>query len=367
VIESVGEHTSLWDRKRRAGQRLLLGIAGTAPTVEEKELIAETQPCGFVLFARNIEEPAQVRELNRELAALLPASAPPLLTVDQEGGRVQRIRATPWPAMRTVGNADDTTRTKALARAIGDEVRALGFNVDWAPVADVDSNPKNPVIGDRSFSNDPARVAKHVVAFLEGMRASGCIACVKHFPGHGDTMLDSHTALPRVEKDRDEVQHVELVPFAAAVRAGVPMVMSAHVVFPAWDEDRPATLSSVLLRDLLRRDLVFAGVLVSDDLDMKAVADQFAIQDVVEQASLATVDLFLSCKDRERQWALYEALVRVQEPSKLHEDRAIDAMTRLRVLRETHLRSPPPPPDLSVVGSAAHRDLAFALLAAGGV
>jgi beta-N-acetylhexosaminidase len=169
-----------------------------------------------------------------------------------------------------------------------------------------------------------------------------------------------------VEKDRDEVRHVELVPFAAAVRAGVPMVMSAHVVFPAWDEDLPATLSSALLRDVLRGDLGFQGVLVSDDLDMKAVADGFAIADVVEQASLATVDLFLSCKDRERQWALYEALVRAQEPSKLHEDRAIDAMTRLRALRETYLRGAPPQPDLSVVGSAKHRDLAFALLAAGG-
>ncbi len=156
MIESVGENTSLWDRKRRAGQRLLFGIAGTAPSPEEKELIAETHPCGFVLFARNIEEPAQVRELNRELLSLLPASMPPLLTIDQEGGRVQRVRATAWPAMRTVGNAGDTARTKALARAIGDEVRALGFNVDWAPVADVDSNPKNPVIGDRSFSSDPA-------------------------------------------------------------------------------------------------------------------------------------------------------------------------------------------------------------------
>jgi beta-N-acetylhexosaminidase len=365
VIESVGEGTSLWDRKRRAGQRLLLGIAGTAPTLEEKELIAEARPGGFVLFARNIEEPAQVRELNRELAALLPASAPPLLTVDQEGGRVQRVRATEWPSMRVVGNADDAARTKALGAAIGDEVRALGFHVDWAPVADVDSNPKNPVIGDRAFSSDPATVAKHVVAFLAGLRESGCIGCVKHFPGHGDTVTDSHLALPRVEKDRDEVRHVELVPFAAAVRAAVPMVMSAHVVFPAWDEDRPATMSPPLLEGLLRDELGFQGVLVSDDLDMNAVAAGFEIPDVVEQASRATVDLFLSCKDPERQWKVYEALVRVQETSKIQEDRAKDALTRLRALRETHLRSMRPPPDLSVVGSAAHRDLAFALLAAG--
>ncbi len=189
---------------------------------------------------------------------------------------------------------------------------------------------------------------------------------MKHFPGHGDTIVDSHEALPRVEKDREDVRHGELVPFVAAVRAGVPMVMSAHVVFPAWDDDRPATLSPKLLHGILREELGFEGVLVSDDLDMKAIADGFEIADVVEQASLATVDLFMSCKDPERQWQLYEALVRAQEPSKVQEDRAIDAMSRLRTLRETHLRAMPPPPDLSIVGSAAHRDLAFALLAAGG-
>ena len=161
---AYGEQTTLSWRKRRAGQRLMIGFEGSAPSAEFRALVREVCPAGFILFARNVEEPAQVLELSRELASLLPDTHPPLLGVDQEGGRVQRIRATEWPRARWVGNVDDPRRTAALAGAMSDELLAMGFDVNFAPVCDVDSNPKNPVIGDRSFGRDPKAAARHVVA-----------------------------------------------------------------------------------------------------------------------------------------------------------------------------------------------------------
>ena len=157
---AVGEQTTLAERKRRAAQRLILGFEGVSPSADFKAFVAEAAPAGFILFARNIEEPAQVAELNKELASMVPDHAPALLSVDQEGGRVLRIRDTPWPPMRWLGNIDDVQVTQQTAAAMGAELRAMGFNLDWAPCADVDSNPDNPVIGDRSFSRDPDVVSQ---------------------------------------------------------------------------------------------------------------------------------------------------------------------------------------------------------------
>lgn len=362
---TVGSQTTLADRKRRAAQRMIVGFQGLAPSASLRDLCREAPPAGFILFARNVEEPAQVRELNRELASLVPVELPALCSVDQEGGRVQRVRATEWPPARWMGNVDDLGQTRALGRAMGDELRALGFHVDWAPVADVDSNPANPVIGDRSFSPDPQVVARQVLAWLEGLHQAGVAGCVKHFPGHGDTHQDSHLELPTVEREPPDLDAVELVPFRAAIQAGVPLVMTAHVVYPAWDEELPATMSSAILRDILRGRLGFGGVVVSDDLEMKAVRGRFPLDYQLDLATRATVDLFLCCSDPLLQWEVFETLVRLQEQDKVHDTLAIDAVGRLHRLRRRFLISPPAVPDISVVGSIAHRDLALGLRARG--
>lgn len=365
VRKAVGATTTLADRKRRAGQRLVVGFHGVDAPDSLRALCAEVQPAGFILFARNVEEPAQVRELNRQLSSLVPAEIPALLTVDQEGGRVQRIKATEWPRARWVGNVDDPVQTRDLARSMGEELRALGFHVDWAPVADVDSNPRNPVIGDRAFSDRPDAVARHVVAFLAGLEQAGVAGCVKHFPGHGETTVDSHLDLPVVEKEPPALDACELVPFRAAVGAGAPLVMTAHVRFPAWDEDLPATMSRRVVDGVLRQRLGFPGVVVSDDLEMKAVRGRFPLELQLDLASRATVDLFLCCSEVELQWEAFEILVRLQEQDKAHHDIAVDAFDRLSALRRRLLLAPPPMPPLSVVGSIAHRDLALGLQARG--
>jgi beta-N-acetylhexosaminidase len=356
---AMGEMTSLEERKRRAGQRLFIGLFGHAVTDELRALVQEIRPAGFVLFARNVVEPGQVAELNRELGSLVDPHAPAIIAVDQEGGRVARIRepATVFPAMRVVGRANDLSLSEEVAAALARELRAMGFHLDFAPVADVDSNPANPIIGDRSFGPSPERVSEHVAAFVRGMQREHVIACAKHFPGHGDTLVDSHKALPVVDRPIDELRRVELPPFRAAVQAGVGTVMTSHVMFPAWDAEWPATLSPRILSPLLRDELGFRGLIFSDDMDMKAVADRWPPDVLVRQGTEACVDVFLACNEPERQVSLFEALVRLQEQSKAHEGVFVGSVARVVALRERFLAGLPPAPSLFTVGSDAHRDL----------
>ena len=360
-VATVGLTTTTADRRRRAGQRLMIGLGGPSISGEERALIREIQPCGFILFARNVEEPAQLRELNRELRSLVDPRFPALCAVDQEGGRVQRIRepATVWPPMRWLGNASRPTLTTDVAAAMARELRAMEFDLDFAPVADVNSNPQNPVIGDRAFGSTAETVCAQVSAFIPAMHAEGIIACAKHFPGHGDTRVDSDLDLPTVEEDPDKLMEREVAPFVAAIAAGVGMVMTAHVIYPAWDEQNPATMSERILRGLLRQRLGFGGVIVSDDLEMKAVRGRFPLEMQLQRASNATVDLFLACKTPELQHEAYELLIRLQEEDRRQDDLAVDAVRRIHTLRERFLRDRPPALGLEVLGLAAHRDRAM--------
>jgi beta-N-acetylhexosaminidase len=360
-VNTVGLTTSTADRKRRAAQRLMIGLAGPGITAEERSFLREVPVGGFILFARNVQEPRQVLELNRELASLIPREVPPFRAVDQEGGRVRRLLepATTWPPMRHVGNVDDPRLSFEVGAALGREVRACGFDVDFAPVADVDSNPKNPVIGDRAFSSRPDRVAAHVTAFIAGMQGEGCVACAKHFPGHGDTAADSHLELPVVEREPPDLDETELPPFAASIRAGVGSVMTAHVMYPAWDTRFPATMSEPILRGILRDRLGFGGLVFSDDLEMKAVRDHYALELQLERASAATCDMFLCCKELALAAASWEVLVHLQESSKAQEDAAIDAVKRIHGTRERFFLGRAPAPPLDVLGSPAHKELAL--------
>jgi beta-N-acetylhexosaminidase len=357
-VDALGEATSLADRKRRAGQRLLVGFEGAAVSDDLRKLVRELRPAGFVLFARNVAEPAQVRELNRELLSLSDPYTPALRCVDQEGGRVQRVRdpATEWPAMRAVGR--EGVHVAQIASALAAELRAMHFDLDFAPVADVDSNPNNPVIGDRSFGDQPAEVARHVASFVTALQAGGIVACAKHFPGHGDTVQDSHETLPVVEREEPQLREVELPPFRAAVEAGVGTVMTSHVVYPAFDDEQPATLSSRIVPRLLRREMGFEGVVFSDDLEMKAIAGRTSVEDQVERSTVATVDVLLACRDAELQHALFLALVHAQENDPGFHRACEDSARRVALLRERFLLDRPPPPPLSIVGTMEHRVLA---------
>ena len=252
----------------------MIDLSTTSLTPDERELLAEGRIAGVCLFGRNVVDREQVGEYVAELRSL--AGDDLVAAIDQEGGGVVRMFDVPVPpAAMALGHADDPALTREVAAAAARGLRSAGINLDFAPVADVNSNVLNPVIADRSFGSDPDLVSRHVVAFIEGLQEEGVGATLKHFPGHGDTDVDSHLALPTVRRPLSDLRKVELRPFQAGIQAGVAAVMSAHIVLPTLDAQRPATLSEAALTGLLREELGFDGVIVTDALDMRAISDRW--------------------------------------------------------------------------------------------
>lgn len=300
--------------EQAAGQAIITGFAGTEPEPDLLAWLAEGALGGVIHFKRNVSpDVVAIADANRRIVQAAPAELPPIVAVDQEGGRVARLGppVLALPPMRRLGDIDDVVLTRRAARALAVGLRALGFNMDFAPVMDVDSNPKNPVIGDRAFGRDVRVVARHGVAFIEGLQAGNVLACAKHFPGHGDTETDSHHALPRVTHARARLDEVELPPFRAAAGAGVAAVMTAHVVFDDLDAGVPATLSRSIVGSLLRMEMAFDGIIVSDDLEMRALADRMSVGEAAVRALEAGCDALLVCSGigpaREAQAAIVRA------------------------------------------------------------
>jgi beta-N-acetylhexosaminidase len=335
---------------------LTLGFPGKVPDAETTRLL-ELGVGGVVLFSRNVEAPEQVAELTRELKRR--ASRPLLVAVDQEGGSVARLRAgfTRLPAFRVLGDTGDATLARELGRLVGGELRAVGIDWNFAPVLDVDTNPNNPVIGARSLGRDAERVAALGVAFAAGLVDAGVAPCGKHFPGHGDTFQDSHHELPRLPHALERLESVELVPFARAVAAGIPALMTAHVVFEALDRERPASMSAAVVRGLLRRQLGFEGVIVTDDLEMKAIADHFALEDVAVSALNAGVDVLLVCHHAELALRAIDAIVRAVKSGAVTEEILNAASQRVTALAARFAHPPLEHAALGLVGSEAHRAL----------
>ena len=294
---------------RQPGQLLFAGFEGAQVPEDLGALIASGRVGGVVLFARNVESPAQLRTLVDDLHARAPLEAALTVAIDQEGGRVQRCRApwTEWPPMRRLGEHGALADTRAVARALARELADLRIDLDFAPCVDVDGGPAEAVIGDRSFAPAPQEVARHAAAFVEAMQREGVAACAKHFPGHGDTQMDSHHELPRLDRDLARLRAVELVPFTAAARAGVASVMTAHILLPQIDPELPCTLSPEAIR-LLRGEIGYDGLVFSDDLEMKAVADHYTPEDAVHRALAAGVDSLLVCRRADLRDAVLGAL-----------------------------------------------------------
>lgn len=329
------------DYEKLAARCLIAGIQGPVAAEEELELVRRGI-AGVILFRRNVIDPAQVAELSRSLKAAAPG--PLLISVDQEGGRVERLRAPHWtnlPSMRRLGELDaaggiagmnGAAIAEKLGRLIAEELSACGIDHDYAPVMDVDTNPNNPVIADRSFGRDPARVARLGVALAKGLESGRVASCAKHFPGHGDTSQDSHVTLPRLAHDRARLWQVELVPFVAAARAGLASVMTAHIRFEAFDR-LPATLSPAAMK-LLREDVAFRGACLSDDLEMRAIADTYGVVDGAELAIAAGADAVLVCHTLKLQHDAIESIARGANAGPLGRDRLAEAAARIEKLLE---------------------------------
>jgi beta-N-acetylhexosaminidase len=351
--------------RRQIGELLLAGFDGQTVPVELRALAREFGLGGVTLFARNIAEPAQVAELCYESSQLTPRS-PAWVSIDQEGGRVARLRApfTEWPPMATLGRSGETALAERFARALAGELRAVGVTLDFAPVLDIHTNPKNPVIGDRSLAEKAADVARLGTAIVRVLQDEGIAACGKHFPGHGDTATDSHFELPLVEHPPEQLRAREFLPFVAAIEAEVATIMTAHVLVPCFDERRPATLSRRIITGLLREELRYDGVILSDDLEMKALAKDYTVPEAAVLAIEAGCDGVLICSgNHDVQAAALEALVHAIESERLPIARVEDALARQRRARERFL-APGRPRPLSAkalrqaIGREEHRLIA---------
>jgi beta-N-acetylhexosaminidase len=306
-----------------------IGFQGTTASGEVLDLVRRGV-YGVILFSRNIESAQQVADLSGTLKRA--AGRPFLVTVDQEGGRVARLRArhgfTELPSMGTIGEVGDESLARRIGALLGRELRAVGIDQDYAPVVDVNTNPANPVIGDRSFGRDPREVGRLGAALAMGIQSEGVAACAKHFPGHGDTSQDSHHDLPRLQHSLERLEEVELLPFRALAAAGVASMMTAHVVFEAIDPLRPATMSPAVMA-LLRDWCGFDGAAVSDDLEMKAVSDNFSIQDAVPGTLNAGVDGLLVCHTAATQHRAIDLLREAVEKGRISRARLAEARQRM--------------------------------------
>jgi beta-N-acetylhexosaminidase len=290
---------------------------------------------GVALFARNVESPAQVAALTAQLRAERPDV---IVAMDEEGGDVTRFesrRGSSRPGNLALGAIDDVALTEAVARDLGAELAAAGITLNYAPDADVNSNPDNPVIGVRAFGAEPELVSRHAAAFVRGLQQAGVAACAKHFPGHGDTSVDSHLDLPLIDRDRAGLDACELRPFRAAIAAGVLAVMTGHLLVRAYDESLPATLSPALVSGLLRAELGFTGLIVTDGIEMRAVRRQHGLAGAAVRALAAGADAICVGGDHADEHTavrLREAIVTAVTAGDLPAERLHEAATRVRHL-----------------------------------
>lgn len=327
--------------------RMIVGFEGLVVPERVRRMADAGLLAGVVLFARNVESSAQWATLIAEIDGLFPGDGPPpIIAVDQEGGPVQRLKppaipeATAIPAMATLAAKLDEAGFETLGAAMGAELGALGVNVDFAPVLDVDTNPDNPIIGWRAFGKTPEDVIARGLAFARGLEDAQIAWCAKHFPGHGDTLVDSHLTLPRLTHGLERLVAIELAPFEAAALAGAPMIMTAHVVFEVLDAVHPATLSPHVVPALLRERFGYDGVVISDDLDMLAIRDNYNVIEVANGLAAADIDIPLVCHDLDFAWALASVLV----PSARSDERVL--ALRSRLVRSRIATMPPFPAEL---------------------
>jgi beta-N-acetylhexosaminidase len=319
------------------GQLFITGISGLSLTAEEKEFLQSNNIGGVILFANNYANPAQLAELVNDIQTLRD-EYPLFVSVDQEGGRVKRFKNnfTQFPSMFDVAKHDSPKLTFEVHKILAEELAACGINVDYSPCCDIWTNPKNNVIGDRSFGTDKEVVEKHVSAAIRGLHTGNVLACAKHFPGHGDTLKDSHFDLPYVTKSKEELESLELVPFVKASKSRVEFMMMAHLVVDAIDKELPTSLSPKAYK-YLREYLKFKKIIITDDMEMKAVTGKYSDGEAAVMALKAGADvvLYRSMKSAREAYSAVKEAVKFQ---KLKKDLMGDKIRRVLNCKKTHFK-----------------------------
>lgn len=346
------------DRKK-IGQLYIIGLQGPELLPEESKFIIDNNIGGVVLFSRNVESPQQIHKLCASIQNLrhkMPDKAPLFIGIDMEGGRVQRLKPpfTQWPPLGQFEDLDSTSLAFKFTQAMGQELKAVGINLDFAPCIDILTNPDNKIIGDRSAGKDPEHVGKMASALVRGYIKSGVLSCVKHFPGHGNTLVDSHEALPIEDTDLATLHDRELQPFKKAFRARVEMVMTAHIKFPQVDPEWPVTLSQKFIKELLRKELRYNKTVITDDLDMKALRNHFSIEEIPVRALEADCDILLYCNEFDVPPQSLAAVESAISSGRLNSDSIDQKHQSILGLKKRALKEPDPPPYEETIKIIAH-------------
>ena len=316
--------------REKIGQLFMVGFDGTEPPPTLVDLIRNYFIGGVILFRRNIKSHKQLAELISELKKIA-GDRRLLIGVDHEGGRVFRMPS-PFTQFVPMGQIKSPATAYEIGKRMAIELKNVGIDINFAPVLDVDTNIKNPVIGDRSFSENPVVVAELGVQLIKGLQENGVVACGKHFPGHGDTSLDSHNDLPPLPHTLVRLESLELIPFRAAIDAGVKSIMTAHVVYEGLDKDAPATLSPIIIKGLLQDGLKFRGVVFTDDLQMGALAGRWPLPGACIRALQAGCDICLICRDNVAQKKAIEHVIQAVNAGEILEDVINTACRKVRTL-----------------------------------
>ncbi|SIS58948.1 beta-N-acetylhexosaminidase [Salimicrobium flavidum] len=329
----------------KIGQMIFGGVSGTQMNPETRSAIEEYHVGGLIMFGNNVVSAEQtVSFLNEMKAANEGNPSPLLLGVDEEGGTVTRMppEANSLPTSRSIGNLNDPEVAFTAGTILGEQVQELGFNLDFAPVLDVNSNPNNPVIGDRSFGSNTEVVTNLGIQTMKGIQEEGIISVIKHFPGHGDTGVDSHLNLPQVDKSYEELRELELVPFKQAIEEGADVTMIAHILLPQIDQNYPASMSEEVITGILREDYDFDGVVITDDLTMGAITNQYSIADAAVQSVKAGGDLLLVAHDPNLVAVVFDELKAAVENGEISEDSIDESVERITELKEKYQVSDEP-------------------------
>jgi beta-N-acetylhexosaminidase len=355
--------------EKEVGQLLFIGIEGPELTAKEAEFMIKNDIGGVTLFGRNCKSPEQIQKLCSDLHNLktkMPSKQAPFIAIDMEGGRVHRLKApfTQWPSLGKLGALDSTSVAFKFANFMGLELRSMGINIDFAPCIDVLTNKDNVLIGDRSFGSDPEFVAKMASALVRGYIKAGVIPCAKHFPGHGNTIVDSHEDLPVDETPLAILQEREMLPFKKTFRARMDLVMTAHILYNQVDAKLPATLSPKFMKDILRSDLRYRGLVISDDLDMKALRNHFKREEIPVMALQAGCDILLYCNEFDAPPMALEAVRKAIADKKVDVGQLKESLKKVFDLKKEFVQNCVPhdmAAAVKIIGNPEHVKLAKAI------
>lgn len=336
-LDKIKEKIDSMTLEQKIGQLFIVGFEGDIINDEIIDLVKNQEVGGLIYFSRNVVDSNQIITLNNEIKAI-KKDIPLFISVDEEGGVVSRVpdEFLKLPSSGYIGKFDDENLSYNIGSIISKELKSLGFNMDFAPVLDIDSNPNNTVIGERAFGNNADIVSKLGIKTMEGLRDGGIIPVVKHFPGHGDTDIDSHYGLPIVTKTLEELNNLEFIPFKNAIENGADVVMVSSIILSSIDSEYPATMSKKVTTDILRNKLNFDGVIATDDMTMGAIMDNYNLTDAVIMAINAGNDLILVCHGYDDIIKSISAVKDAVSSNIISEERIDESVYRILKLKEKY-------------------------------